>query len=481
MPDQVTRRDFIATAAGAATAAACSTAPGPRNVERPNLLFFFPDQHRHDWVGWNPDVPVPTPNLAALRDRGTNFTRAIVNSPVCAPSRACLASAMEYENCGVRGNGDQFPLDHPSYYRLLRYSGYHTMGCGKLDLDKPGKSWNLDGSRYKEPWGFSDLIDNVGKGDGMAAYLRDPVGPKDPYYAFLDSLEPPLGRIWADELKRMRDDRENLWWGETNPVPLPDDAYCDNWIARNGLELLDRKPDGQPWHLVINFVGPHPPNDITESMAARYRGPDRVIDGFSQPDHYEGPFSAEKNLAIRQNYGAMIENIDRWLGIYIDYLRERGELDNTIIVYASDHGEMCGDHGRWGKSVPYSASAGVPLVMAGPGIRQGLESNALTSMIDVAATHLDYGEVKPAEGMQGRSLRPLLDSGQYSEREHQRSGLGKWRMVEDQRYKLVVGEIQGLDDKPRLFDREADPTENENIAEAKPGEVERLRKLLVDV
>ena len=111
MSSEVTRRDFIATAAGATTLAAC----GPRKVQRPNLLFFLPDQHRHDWVSWNPDIPVPTPNLAALRERGTSFTRAIVNSPVCAPSRACLASGMEYENCGVRGNAQPFPLDHPSY------------------------------------------------------------------------------------------------------------------------------------------------------------------------------------------------------------------------------------------------------------------------------------------------------------------------------------------------------------------------------
>lgn len=480
MSNKVTRRGFFAAVAGAATLAACQN-PGPRRVERPNLLFFFPDQHRHDWVSWNPDVPVPTPNLAALRERGASFTRAIVNSPVCAPSRACLASGMEYENCGVKSNADPFPLDHPSYYRLLRDGGYHTMACGKLDLDKPGRSWGLDGTRNKDAWGFSDQIDNCGKGDGMAAYLRKPVGPKDPYYAYLDSLEPPMGKIWADELRRLRADFNTLWWGETDPSPLSDDAYQDNWVARNGLKLIDRAPEGKPWHLVINFPGPHPPNDITKSMEAQYRGPDRVIGEFPQPDHYEGPFTPEKHIAIRQNYAAMIENIDRWLGIYIDHLRERGELDNTVITFSSDHGEMCGDHGRWGKSLPFASAVGVPLVIAGPGVRQGFESDALTSLIDVTATHLDYGEVARPESVQGRSLRPLLDSGTFQEREYQRSGLYDWRMVEDQRYKLVVGELRGIGNETRLFDREADPTEAENIAESKPGEVERLRKLLVDV
>ena len=177
----------------------------------------------------------------------------------------------------------------------------------------------------------------------------------------------------------------------------------------------------------------------------------------------------------------MIENIDRWLGVYVGYLRQRGELDNTVIVYSSDHGEMCGDHGRWGKSLPFASAAGVPLVVGGPGVRQGFETGVLTSLIDVAAPQLDYGDVARPQEMQGRSLRPLLDHGTYQEREHQRSGLAGWRMVEDQRYKLVVGEVRGLGDETCLFDREADPTEGENIADVKPGEVERLRKLLVDV
>ena len=104
-------------------------------------------------------------------------------------------------------------------------------------------------------------------------------------------------------------------------------------------------------------------------------------------------FPEERHVRIRQNYSAMIENIDRWLGIFQDRLRDRGDLDNTVVVYSSDHGEMLGDHGRWGKSVPYQASAGVPLVMAGPGIAQGVRSDALVSLMDLAATFIDYADM----------------------------------------------------------------------------------------
>ena len=197
-------------------------------------------------------------------------------------------------------------------------------------------------------------------------------------------------------------------------------------------------------------------------MERQYRGPDRVIDGFPQPNSYSGPFPAEQHIRIRQNYGAMIENIDRWLGIYQDRLRQRGELDNTIVVYSSDHGEMLGDHSKWGKSMPYQASAGVPLVMAGPGIAREARSDALVTLTDIAATFLDYMDVKVPAEMQSRTLRPLLDAGGGDHREHTRSALitnqakhGRWRMVQDQRYKLV----EGFFEHRALFDREADPLE----------------------
>ena len=257
---EVTRREFLAASTGIGASSACRSVPGPRANSRPNFLFFFPDQHRFDWVQWNGSVPVPTPNLAALRARGMSFPNAIVDSPVCGPSRACLASGSVYERCGVVDNSVNFPADRVTYYRALRDSGYHVMGCGKLDLHKGDYSWGLDGKGSMEAWGFSDMIDNGGKGGGASAYRQDPVGPKDPYYAYLDSLDPPLGASWANELGRLGELKWNqivrtasgtelevllareTWFGATDPVAIPDEAYCDNWIARNGLCLLYTSP-----------------------------------------------------------------------------------------------------------------------------------------------------------------------------------------------------------------------------------------------
>ncbi len=481
-----TRREFLrrssslvagSSLAGLAAACADPNSPAPAESEghRPNFLFFFPDQHRYDWIGLDDyEVPLSTPNLARLAGTGVNLTSAVVAAPTCAPSRSCLASGMEYDRCGVPDNRYDYPPDRPTYHRLLREAGYHTMACGKLDLSKGSSDWGLDGTNRADAWGFSAMINNAGKGAGMS-YLREPVGPSDPYYAYLDSLEPPQGRICAEDMARRNASRPEGWWGDTSPSPLGPEAYCDNWIARNGLDLLEQAPADKPWHLVVNFVGPHPPMDITREMDRTVRGPDRVLEGLGLPHNYTGSFTPAQHLGSRRNYAAMIENIDMWLGRYIDWLEERGQLENTIIVYSSDHGEMLGEHGRWGKGVPYRASVGVPLLVAGPGVRRGFQTGTPVSIMDLAATFLDYGGVDVPMEMDSRSLRPLLEGEIDNHREVVLSGLRDFRMAWDGRYKLVR---DYGDQEWRLWDLLADPEEARNLASRQPDQVRRLRERL---
>jgi arylsulfatase A-like enzyme len=232
---------------------------------------------------------------------------------------------------------------------------------------------------------------------------------------------------------------------------------------------MRRFPKGKPWHLVVNFTGPHEPWDITRGMEERCR----KVPGFPQPNGSR-QFPPETHEAIRQNYSAMVENIDRWVGVFVAQLKKRRELENTLIVYSSDHGEMLGDHDRWGKSVPYQASVGVPLYVAGPGVRSGLVTDALVSVMDLTATFLDYAGLPRPNDMDSRSLRPLLEGQTRSHRECVLSGLARWRLVWDGRFKLV----QGFDHAPLLFDLEADPLENQNLAPQTQDLVERLSKWL---
>jgi arylsulfatase len=459
-----TRREFLIGAAASAPAICAG-----RN-RQPNFLFLFPDQLRFDWISGYPGIPVRTPNLDRLAGRGVRFRKAVVASPLCAPSRACLASGKEYDRCGVASNGNNYPLSQTTYYSLLRDSGYHVMGCGKLDLHKATLDWGLDGKRLLPEWGFSDGIDNAGKFDAVRSGAKE---PKDPYMAYLHRRG--LATIHVKDFAR----RAKLGYQDTSVTPLPEEAYCDNWVADNGLELLKRAPRGKPWHLVVNFTGPHNPEDITKRMEKlcrdrRYPQPNRCL-----------IYTPEIHVAIRQNYSAMVENIDRWVGTYLDELERRGELENTLVVFSSDHGEMLGDHNRWGKTLPYHASVSVPLIVAGPGVRHGVMSDALASIMDLAATYLDYADVPRPKEMDSRSLRPVLEGKTDTHRRHVLSGLGSWRMAWDGRYKLITGfdpESRKLTASPQapplLFDLENDPLENVNLASKEREQVSRLSRLL---
>lgn len=411
-------------------AAALAAAP----ARPPNLLLLFPDQWRHDWTPLNAALPaLSMPTLAALLARGTHFSHATVPSPLCAPSRACLASGREYDAAGVPDNFTRdYPLNQTTFYTLLRDAGYHVMTSGKDDLTKasgPG----LDGSFHAAELGFSAWARAAGKQDAVNRGGE----PFEPYGVFcaarnttVDGRVESLWDVLRGDLAHSCTSADHMPGGYdcATASPMPQDAYEDDYVAANALALLAARPPAAPWLLHVSFPGPHPPFVATAGMLNATRG-----DAFPLAAN-NSVTPAPAQVAARRAYAAELENLDALFARVLAGVAAADAADGsvTLVVVASDHGEMLGDLADWGKSMPWQGSASVPLLFVAPalGVRVGATVAAPVATLDIAGTLLDFAGVAPAPGMTTRSLRAALTTGGAPPpRAAVASGLATWRAV----------------------------------------------------
>lgn len=482
-------------------------------MKRKNILFLFSDQHRGDWMPYDPEaarslgmdsLPLRMPNIRSLMDRGTTFTRAATNSPLCVPARACLALGEDYERCGAWNNRFCCPLDRPTFYSVLRDGGYQVWGVGKFDLHKPVMYWGEDGwIPQLGTLGFTWALENEGKGDAVWAFQH---GSPGPYGAFLQRGG-LLEEYCRDHLRRSQDPCDS------RPVELPPSAYADNWVTENALAALHRLTgEDSPWFLMVNFSGPHDPWDVTVPMKRAWENTP-----FPIPREYSG--SRDALLGVRQNYAAMLENIDRNIGLLIEELKRSGQLEDTVILYSADHGEMLGDRNRYFKSQPYRPSVQIPLVISGPGVLQNHICGELAQLNDLAATIAAFAGLEMPGDADSRSLAALAAREDAPPvREYQYSALytdlpapeenraeyaafaryckpssggrqggdaqkavpefrknTSWRSIISKEYKYIEFLETGRDE---LYDLQRDPGERHNIADVRPDLVPRFRELL---
>jgi arylsulfatase len=437
---------------------------------RPNILFIYCDQHRPDWLGcaseYPDDIPVRTPNLDRLAAGGVRFTNAVCPAPLCSPSRVCLAVGKEYHNNGgVLDNLQCHSFNNETFYTRLRQAGYHTLQAGKLDLSKGlDIPFSLPSVRLKhgrlsmDELGFCDMLGVIGK---WAERYDHYAFPMDPYEEHLHRHG-----LFNTHLSDM-DNRKHSHCPRylTEPTDLPDEHYKDNWVTRHAIEILVSAPAGQPWFMQLNLDNPHDPSDITRRMEAECRGLD-----IPAPHNSGDEFTPGEHLAMRQNYTAQVENNDRLIGLVLDEVTRRGEMDNTLIVYTSDHGEMLGDAGAFGKCRWQWESSGIPLIVSGPGVISDTVNADPVTNVDLAATFMDYASAGIPDDYDSISMRPVLEGSNEPARDYVLSGMlhgpaGSWLMAFDGRYKLVRDVDAGTD---MLFDLVGDPFEEIDVAATHP-------------
>ena len=440
---------------------------------RPNLLFIMDDQHRHDYLSAAGATFVRTPNLDRLAERGVRFTQCITNAPVCAPARIGLASGYQPARLGCLDNNCYLPRHITPYYTRLRDAGYRVGCVGKLDLAKPDPYNGRHGDRPRVfGWGFTHPVECEGK---MHAGMADQ--PRGPYGFWLQE-HGLFERFRADyAARRTRDWIE----GASHDSILPEDAFEDAYIGRRAVEWMDTVPDDYPWHLFVSFVGPHDPFDPPTSYAERYRGAavPPAIRGNEEGkpawvNARRRDLSEDEVAVSRRQYCAAIELIDDQVGRIIEAVERRGMAEDTIVVFASDHGEMLGDHGLYTKSVPYEAALRVPLIAAGPGIAGGRTSDALVELIDVNPTVCGLAGLPAQEGLDASDFSAVLTGDRTTHREEAASALREFRLVRTADHKLVMhhtGETE-------LYDLKNDPEELENVAADRPDAVNALRRRL---
>lgn len=432
-------------------------------MTQPNILILMDDQHRFDYVGYAGADFIRTPNIDSIAQRGLAFNHCYCNSPVCAPSRVGLASGIRPDKLGGLDNRVFLPRDIRTFYAQFRDHGYHTGFVGKLDLAKPD---NYNGRHGDRPcnytFGFTHPVEIEGK---MHSGRFDT--PRGPYGYYLQ--ERGLYEDYRADYKT----RTSEWSMHCHDSILPDEHWHDTYVGDRADQWLREVPSDYPWLLHVNFLGPHNPFDPPTEWADRWREADMpapIHDSLEgKPNWHQSrvvhdgdqPASDAKILETRRQYAAMIEAIDFQIGRLLKTLEETGQLENTYIIYASDHGEMLGDHGMYTKSVAYEPSWHVPLCVAGPGIVEGQKSDALIELNDINPTVCEFAGVPVLPEIDARSFVAVTRGDAASHRDHVITTHHNFRAIRTATHKMVYNE----NDKSELYDMQADPQELNNLAE----------------
>lgn len=457
-------------------------------MTRPNIILVCVDQMRADALGADGNELIDTPWLDRLAQYGNRFSRAYSATPTCVPARVALFTGKSPELHGRYGyrEGISFPDAYPvTLQSTLRDAGYQTFGVGKMHVFPDRARCGFDDVLLHD--GFLHVSRHLSKGpsaaiDDYVLWLREQTG--DPSADYQDTgagCNAMAARPWERE--------ERL--------------HPTRWVADQSFRFLQRRDPTRPFFLYMSFHRPHAPFDPPQWLWEKYRdrpGPRRAqgdwlgrFDRFRREGDVEAEFATRKQSVhdeVRAGYYGAIEFIDLQINRLMETLSDQGLLQNTVIAFVSDHGEMLGDHDLYRKSVGYEGSARVPFLLHLPRrIREQWgptgEVDAIAELRDLMPTLLDAAGVKVPEGVDGRSLRPAI-AGEGPVRDHLHGehvigqlGYHSMQWIRSERYKYLWFSGDGHE---QLFDLETDPLEEHDLA-ADPAHADELaqhRALLVD-
>ncbi|MDE0481043.1 MAG: sulfatase-like hydrolase/transferase [Candidatus Poribacteria bacterium] len=427
-------------------------------AKKPNIIFLMTDQQRFDTVGALGNPIIKTPALDRIVREGTSFTSAYCPSPVCVASRCSFLLGQWPHETGCTTNS-AMPQDRASVMELLNEVGYQTHGIGKMHFTPQGrKMWGFETRDFSEegagPDDFTEFLHENGYDHIIA-----PHGERSEYYYI------------------------------PQPSQLPARLHHTQWVGDKTLQFLSQRDTNRPFLCWSSFIKPHPPFESPVPWNRLYRTVEMPLP-FLPPDYeqlhthwnrHQNRYKyrdqgRDMNLlrTTRAAYYAAISFIDYQVGRILDYLESEGELNNTLILYTSDHGELLGDYDCYGKRSFLDAAARIPLLVRYPKrFEANVQCDTPTSLVDVLPTSLGAAGLTPHDEHSGVDLADVATGN--TERDAiigQLSGenRGLYMLLTDE-YKYIYS---AADRKEWLFRRLSGRLDERNLA-GNPGYGRTLR------
>ncbi len=400
-----------------------------------NVVFILSDQHNASFTGCYGHPLARTPSIDAIARRGTRYDSAYCVSPFCVPARAAMFSGRYAHEIEIWDNCKAWPGEPAGWSHYFRDNNVKLTTIGKLDF-APDCDHGIE----------DEILTNQRNSMDICGLFRDQQVPRKALHMALGNIRPRT----ADE-------------PPTKGMQVRDRAA--EWIR-------SERPKDRPWVLNVNFTEPHPNWRPREDIWARYQGTIKEL-----PDKYwqsiEDLHPANRSFAIHscgedfkpgdvfrchEACLAVIEELDEYVGRILQALQDEGILDDTLVIYASDHGDLMRAHCGWTKCSMYEDSIRVPLVMAGPGVEAGAVEATPVSHLEVFPTISEAVGLTPAWDKRGVSLLSGLPP--FTMSEFHGNGFpdsifairaGHWKLVET------------ANQRPQLYNLEVDPDEMHDL------------------
>ena len=417
-------------------------------AKQPNVLLISTDHWPAELLGAAEHPSILTPTLDELARSGVRFRNAYSECPVCIPARRTLMTGVSPRTHGDRDFGETMPMpDLPTMAQAFRDAGYQAYAVGKLHVYP-----------QRNRIGFDDVtLDEEG---------RTQYGVVDDYEAFLANQG--CAGAQFDHGMSNNDYTVRTWH-------LPENLHATNWATQEMVRTVKRRDPGRPAFWYLSYRHPHPPMVPLEAYLESYRSADLELPREGSWCHGELPYLLQAvrgrnaHMGPRQTrdalqaFYALCTHIDHQLRVVVGTLREEGLLDNTVICFTSDHGDMLGRHGMWAKRLFYEPSTNIPLILVGAEgdrrIGHHRVDDRLVGWQDVMPTLLDLAGIERPESVEGLSMvsdkKRQWMYGEVGEGDH------ATRMIRKDNFKLIyypAGNVR------QLFDLEADPLELENLS-----------------